>query len=349
MIIDCHSHHISAPYNTNYLEWAKKTGAADYGPPYLWNNPIFEDMKKRLTVMERHGIDYSVITYSANVVQIIDSAADQVHTKADIVSDLNRRTHEAILAHPAKTGATGWIDLRLGSSALDEMEAVSDWVLGYSVLSGYEIGGQMKMLDDPEFSPFWQKAAELEKPVFIHFSSRFPVSTAEHALPGYMNNSMLNAGMGQLMENSLCLSRLVLSGLFDKFPSLKVVMGQLGGMYPLMLERFEMLYTMHLKGAAAKGLCVTDPENLSGFMRNYKNYTDNVYVDTHSMSEAGIRFAAEILGEDKILFGSDLPITPESWGIEKGIAQLNSSSLSDSAKEKIFSKNAMKLLNLTKI
>ncbi len=126
MIIDCHSHHISAPYNTNYLEWAKKTGAADYGPPYLWNNPIFEDMEKRLTVMERHGIDYSVITYSANVVQIIDSAADQVHTKADIVSDLNRRTHEAILAHPAKTGATGWIDLRLGSSALDEMEAVSD-------------------------------------------------------------------------------------------------------------------------------------------------------------------------------------------------------------------------------
>lgn len=75
----------------------------------------------------------------------------------------------------------------------------------------------------------------------------------------------------------------------------------------------------------------------------------NVYVDTHSMSEAGIRCAAEILGEDKILFGSDLPITPEAWGIEGGIAQLNSSSLPDSVKEKIFSKNALELLKLAKI
>ncbi len=44
MIIDCHSHHISPPYNTNYLAWTEKTNCRDYGPPYLWNNPVFEDI-----------------------------------------------------------------------------------------------------------------------------------------------------------------------------------------------------------------------------------------------------------------------------------------------------------------
>lgn len=348
MIIDCHSHHISAPYNTNYLLWAEQTGRADYGPPYLWNNPIFEDVEKRIDVMNLYGIDYSVITYSANTVQIIDSASDQTRTKSEVVSDLNQRTHEIVLSHNTKIGATAWIDLRLGVSALEEMESTSDWALGYSVLTGYVINGQFKMLDAPEFIPFWQKAAELGKPIFIHFSSLYSASNLENAMPGYMNDSMLHAGMGQLMENTICLSRLVLSGIFDKYPSIKVVMGQLGGMYPFMLERFDMLYSMHLNGAAAKKICVTDLKNASFFMRNYKNYTDNVYVDTHSMSECAIRCAAEIIGADKILFGSDLPITPASWGVERGIAQIKSSQMSNGIKNKIFSENAMNLLNSKK-
>ncbi len=349
MIIDCHSHHISAPYNTNYLVWVKRMGRADYGPPYLWNNPIFEDVKKRLEVMEQYGIDYSVITYSANTVQIIDSAAEEGMTKAEAVSDLNRRTWEMVRENRKKIGATAWIDLRLGDSALEEMDRTSDWALGYSVLTGYVTGGQFKMLDAAEFAPFWRRAAELGKPVFIHFSSLYSIGDRENAMPGYMNESMLHAGMGQLVENTLCLSRLVMSGVFDRHPSLKVVMGQLGGLYPFMLERFSMLYAMHLNGAAAKGLSVTDVNDAAHFMRNYKNYTDNVYVDTHSMSECAVRCAAEIIGEDKILFGSDLPITPASWGIERQINGLQCSRMKDETKRRIFAENAAGLLGLEEI
>ena len=306
-------------------------------------------MEKRLEVMKQYGIDYSVITYSANTVQIIDSAVDKIHSKSEVVSDLNRRTQELVSAYREKIGATAWIDLRLGDSVLKEMEATSDWVLGYSVLTGYIVKGQFKMLDAPEFIPFWQKAAELGKPIFIHFSSRYSAGDVGNAMPGYMNDSMLHAGMGQLVENTLCLSRLVLSGVFDRYPSLKVVMGQLGGMYPFMLERFQMLYNMHLNGATAKGICVTDLKNAAAFMRNYKNYTDNIYVDTHSMSECAIRCAAEIIGTDKILFGSDLPITPAAWGIEHGIDQIENSKMSHEAKERILSKNAVDLLNLSNL
>ena len=118
------------------------------------------------------------------------------------------------------------------------------------------------------------------------------------------------------------------------------------GMYPFMLERFEMLYNMHKDAAAAKGMKLASPSDVSHLMRNYRDYTDNVFVDTHSMDRHAIKCAAEILGEDKILFGSDMPITPQKWGMERGIAQIRDADLSDAAKEKIFSGNAIKLLDL---
>lgn len=245
MIIDCHSHHISAPYHTNYLAWAEQTGHRDYGPPYLWSNPVFEDISRRIEIMKEHHITYSVITYSSNVVQIVDSAAGKGLSRKAVVSDLNDKTREAVKNHDKYIGAAALIDLRLGEDALAEMERASDWALGYSVLTAYQMGERLAFLDDAAFLPFWKKAAELGKPVFVHFSSLYKIHDKEHLMPGYMNDSMLCAGMGQLMENSLCLSRLVLSGLFDRISGLKVVMGQLGGMYPFMLDRFEMLYHMH--------------------------------------------------------------------------------------------------------
>lgn len=127
-------------------------------------------------------------------------------------------------AHRDKIGATAWIDLRLGAAALEEMERTSDWALGYSVLTAYDVKGTLTFLDDKDFVPFWRTASELGKPIFIHFSSLYKISRADSPIPGYMNDSMLCAGMGQL-----------------------------GGMYPFMLERFDMLYHMHLIGAAKEG------------------------------------------------------------------------------------------------
>lgn len=345
MIIDCHSHHISTPYNSNYLTWLKTTKNFDYGPDYLWNNPIFEDISKRIETMQANHVTLSVITYSANIVQIVDSAALEGSSKSKIITDLNNRAENIVKENSQYLVSTALIDLRLNDSILSEMERTSDWAVGFSVLAAYRINGKIRFLDDPLFEAFWKKAAELHKPVFIHFSSLYKVNELDNILKGYMNDSMLCAGMGQLMENTLCISRLAMSGLFDKYPTLKVVMGQLGGMYPFMLERFEMLYNMHLQGACKKGLTVTDPKDIAHFMRNFRNYTDNIYVDTHSMDANAIRCASEILGDEKILFGSDLPITPEHWGMEQGIKQITDSCLSEAAKEKILSENAKALLN----
>lgn len=345
-IVDCHSHHISAPYNSEYLSWAERTGRRDYGPPYLWNDPLFEDAVGRIGVMDRYGIDYSVVTYSANIVQIIDCLMEGGRTRREAVGDLNEGMRRTVGEHPSRLGATALLDLRDVDSAVDEMEATADWALGYSVLTGYATDHGFRTIDDRSFDRFWKRAEGIGLPVFVHFSSLYRMGDEGDRLPGYMNQSMLHAGLGQLMENTLCLGRLVMGGTFDRHPSVRVVMGQLGGMYPMMTDRFDMLYHMHLDRASDSGTEVVDEDDPTVRMRDLADYRDNIYVDTHSMGAAAIGFAAQVLGPDRVLFGSDLPITPESWGMARGIEQVMSSPVPDGWKTMILSENAVELLGL---
>ncbi len=344
MIIDCHAHHVAAPFNTNYLNWIKETGRQDFGPSYLWNDPAFEDEAIRYEKASTAGISRSLITYSANIVPIIDANTKESGNPAETVRLLNDSTINICSHSDGKLMATALIDLRLGKDALPEMERCAKDVQGYSVLAAYKLDGQIHFLDDICFEPFWAEAEKIGKPVFIHFSNLYKINNPLAPLPGFMNDTLLYAGMGQLVEDALCAARIVLSGVLDRHPGVKVVMGQLGGLYPFMLERMEMLYNMYKNGAVHAGKIVNDISLPENFLCNMKDYTDNIYIDTHSMSAASVLCAAQTLGEDKILFGSDYPITPAGWGMEHAKAQLDM--LPHSLKQKVFHDNAAKLLHL---
>ena len=243
MLIDCHAHHVAAPFNTDYLAWMEQTGRKDFGPVYLWNNPAFEEVSLRYKKMEASGIQISLNTYSANITQIIDAACVTVGiSPLEAVQLLNDRTISLCKESGGRLLTTALVDLRLGNEALLEIGRCHDSVKGYSILAAYRLNGQLCFLDAPEFEPFWSEAERAGKPVFIHFSNLYKVNDPDAPLPGFMNDTLLYAGMGQLMEDALCAARLVLSGIFDRHPRLKVVLGQLGGMYPFMLERMEMLF-----------------------------------------------------------------------------------------------------------
>ena len=342
MVIDCHAHHVVAPYNTKYLEWLKETGDKKFGPFFLWSNPAFEDSQIRYQKMSENGISCSLNTYSANITQIIDVIGK--NDRLDAVRNLNDRMISLCKESGGRWMTTALVDLRLGKEALKEILRCAEFVKGYSVLTSYQMDGRLCFLDDERFEPFWVEAEASGKPVFIHFSNLYKINDPNAPLPGYMNDTLLYAGMGQLMEDAMCVARLVLSGVFDRHPRLKIVIGQLGGMYPFMLERMEMLYTMYERGASHAGLCVTDLTDPEHFLRNMKNYTENIYVDTHSMSVQSVECAMKVLGQDKVLFGSDYPITPDSWGMKHAKKELEK--LPQDLYEKVMWKNAQKLLDL---
>lgn len=346
MVVDAHVHHIPMPFNTRYLEWVRRHGRKDYGPTYLWDDPAFEDFNIQLRKMNKNQIDLSVVTYSANIVQLVDALEENGTTSREAVCDINDAMLGVARQYTGKLRATALIDLRQGPDALLEMERCGRDFSGFSVLAAYRVNGKLVFLDHPCFSGFWAKAEEVGLPVFIHFSNLYRIEDKENPLAGYMADNLLYAGMGQLMENSLCVARLVLSGLFDRHPRLKVVMGQLGGLYPFMQERFGMLYGMYHRGAEKAGLSVDDPSDAQHMLRNLKNYTDGIYVDTHSMELSSIRCAAEILGEDKVLYGSDYPITPDGFGMAHALTAIRGGGLEPALRDKILGKNAEKLLKL---
>lgn len=345
MIVDAHVHFIAPPLNAQYVEWLKTSKNKEFGPVYLWNNPAFQDMELQLKEMDQYGIHKSVITYSANVTQIIEVLSRTKEEKKEITAYLNDQMYEIQKKYGDRIIPCAWIDPNEEDSLTDEMEKVKQrGFQAVSVLCAYK-GEKTTFLDHPKYECFWKLAEELGLPVFIHFSNLYHIDDKDAPLSGYMSDTLLYAGMGQLMEDSLCIARLVLGGLFDRHPGLKVVMGQLGGMLPFMLERFDMLYEMYLNGARKQGITATDREQPENFMRRLSEYRKNIYVDTHSMSGESIAAALKLLGEDHVLFGSDFPITPAEFGRGHGLCQLDRLEPKE-LKNKVLYENACRLLGV---
>lgn len=344
MIIDCHAHFIPAPYQSEYLKWLKERENKEFGPVYLWNDPGFEDENRHLSEMERYGIDYEIITYSANCMQILEALAGPEERRR-LICSINDRMAECSLKTGGKMIPLAFIVPEDGEKAVEEMERVDSVCRGYSILAGYQEGNEIKFLDHPDYEPVWKKASETGKPVFVHFASRYSLREAEAPLTGYMANNLMHAGCGQLVEDTVAAARLILSGILDQYPGLKVVFGQLGGLYPFMLERFDMLYGMYGAGAEKAGISVNDKSSPNRFLRRLSDYKSQIYVDTHSMSGPAIRCAAEILGKEQLLFGSDYPITPAGFGRDHGLLVVNG--LEEELKEAILWKNGAKLMGLS--
>lgn len=345
MIIDCHLHHMPSPLNNDYVRWLNETGDKRFGPGYLWDKPAFEDTIHMLEKMNSAGVDISVVTYSANMTAILELAATK-GGEAEAIRWMNDRMIEKKKETGGRLLPTAWIDPRLGQAAIAEMgRAVAAVAVGFSILTAYRQDGALKFVDHPEFEPFWAKAAEYGLPVFIHFSSQFSTGQREY-LEGYMAYTLLHAGMEQLMEDTVCAARLVLSGLFDRHPGLKVVLGQLGGLFPFMMERFDMLYTMYAMGAKKSGLDVTDKGDPKGFLRKLSDYRENLYLDTHSMDRQSILAAYELVGPGHVLYGSDYPITPDVWGRDRGIALIRNLEADEAVKTDILGGAAKQLLGL---
>ena len=173
-------------------------------------------------------------------------------------------------------------------------------------------------LDDPRFEPLFAAMAELDLPIWLH-----PVRTA--TMPDYPGEKKSRFEMwwcfGWPYETSVAMVRLVFSGLFDRYPELKIITHHLGGMIP------------YYDGRVGNGLEVlgqrTSDEDYSQILpslkRPHMDYLKEFYADT-AMFGGGIhaiRCGLEFFGADHVVFATDTPLGP----IAPTIAALKNSSL----------------------
>jgi len=219
-----------------------------------------------------------------------------------------------------------------GDEAIKEMERCIDQ-LGFKAVSiDTSYGTTNKVFNHTiETYKFWKYVNDKEIPVYVHPS--FLCYGWE-----WMDRYKFEETVGRPAETALSVSLMILSGLFDMFPKLKIILAHMGGGFLMCLPRLQFGHKLGYEGFLdyQKGKNKKEP---------IEYVRQNIWADTMGFDPAGIKHAIEVFGIDHILLGTDyaaVPITPKEH-IDIVCDQLG---LSEDDQNKILGLNAKKLYNL---
>jgi aminocarboxymuconate-semialdehyde decarboxylase len=179
-------------------------------------------------------------------------------------------------------------------------------------------------LSDKRFWPMYEKADELEVVCFIH--PTFPLGTEA------MQDYMLMPLVGFLTDTTLAVASLIFSGVVERYPNIRWVLGHLGGAIPYLAERLD-------RGYEAFAQC---RENITKPPSEYLK--ENFYYDTVNFDPGALQFAIDFAGSDRLLAGSDYP--HQIGSIEKMFSSIDQLKISAAEKTGILGENAARLLGI---
>jgi predicted TIM-barrel fold metal-dependent hydrolase len=277
----------------------------------------------RLAAMDAAGIDIQVISAIGNYVQGLEPDRSLAVSR-----DLNDRMAATVAADPARFRAFATLPMcDPPASAAELTRAVED--LGFV---GTMIHGQTNgvFLDDPSVRPVLATAERLGVPIYLH-----PAPPPPSVMKAYFSGldpavagSLSTAGWGWHAECGLHVLRMVVNGVFERFPGLQLIIGHMGEMLPFSLARADEWLTPVTTGLSA---------TVADTVHDHVHVTICGYTTTPPLL-----CALTVLGVDRILFAVDYPFSNSSHTT----AFLRDSPLSPADKEKIGHGNAERLLKL---
>jgi aminocarboxymuconate-semialdehyde decarboxylase len=178
--------------------------------------------------------------------------------------------------------------------------------------------GDYPRIDAERLEPFYARVEELGIPMFLHPTDAVFVEILE----GY--NGALHLSLGRVIEVSVAASRLILSGVMERHPKLKLVLSHTGGALPYQSGRMDKN---------------TRKANLP---KPFSTYMKQMYTDTVSPHAMGMKFAIDYYGIDNVMYGTDYPC----WSPEEALENLETLKLPPEVKQKIFYDNARHILGL---
>jgi hypothetical protein len=261
---------------------------ADVGEPMgdVLLNKLLDVGEQRLQAMDAAGIDVQVLSLTSPGVEQFDPA-----TGTPLASQINDELAAVIDTHPDRFLGFAALAPNAPEAAAAELErAVKDLGFkGWKTHSNY--GGTY--LDDERYWPILEKAAELDVPIYLH-----PTIPAMPALWKY-GFALAGAPFGFGIETSVCMMRLVYSGVFDRYPGLEIILGHLGEGLPFLLQRIDFAYVRPWFDPAAR-------PNLKKMPSDYLK--DNMLVTTSgNYLPAAFLCTVEALGIERILLATDYP------------------------------------------
>ena len=321
-IVDIHTHFLASSL-VGALERRRELPRISEGPTgrvieYGHGNvhPVLAamgDLELRLSEMDEQGIDLALLSINIPGVDWFPAADGPAVAQA-----VNDELAGMVAAHPARLLALATLPMQAPEAAAVELErTVAAGFRGAMIYSN--VAG--RPLDAPEFRVVFDVAARLDAPIYIH--PTFPLTAST------VDAYALIPTLGFLFDTTTAALRLVLDGLYERHPDFRLVLAHAGSLLPQLAGRIDYEAERHSNGRGA--LSINPSEQLR-----------MLYTDCVCVWPPALRSALDLVGADRVMFGSDYPF----WDPARSFDTIERAGLTDEVLAAIRSTNAKRVFKL---
>lgn len=299
MKIDIHSHIFDRGYfdaMMGDMQLSPVTSASGQtllrkdGYTYMWWKEAFFDIDQRLRTMDKQGIAMRGLSLSSP--SVYDWPTERQSALARHVNDA---TEALVTAHPDRFFGIGTLPLGDIPASLSELDRLVEMPGMKGVMIGSNVAGMQ--LNHARFEPIWARIDALRMPVFEH--PMFPPNMGKEEFE-------LPLRLGFVFDTTTCVTRLIYSGIFERYPNFPYIMAHTGGALLVLLERLDNGYRLF--------------EDCRKFINRLPSeYARHLYYDTASFHAPTLLMAHGMVGAGHLLFGSDEPLIGADTRLVEGL------------------------------
>jgi len=288
MIIDVHAHALTRDFLSELAReraFGIETkgdgfGFGGYGPL----DPLLYDVEGASRSVADRDIALQLVSPPPRIVSHASWGADR-----DFARRLNRQTADFVRAAGRRHGGLAVPALTEPQHAVAEISRALDEDGLKGVALPTSAAG--RPLDDATFEPLFAECARRGVIVFMH-----PTTGVER--PAFGQYTMLQL-VGWPSETALCVARLIFAGVFERHPTLKLVLAHGGGTLAMLAGRLDLAYEAPRYEA--------NPDCRKHISRPPSSYLTQIFYDTVVAHPAALRYLIELVGHEQVMFGSDFP------------------------------------------
>ena len=304
--------------------WDKELAADAQGVernPNITTRLLEESGEIRLKEMDEAGVDIQVLSHGAPSAQKLTGEEAPA-----IVERVNDRLAAFVKTKPDRFAAFGALATCNPAASANELERiVTRHGFKGAMIHGLTSG---QFLDDKKFWPIFERAEKLDVPIYLHPSLPHP-AVMDAYYKDYLKDfpMVIRAAWGFTVETATQAIRLVLSGVFEKYPNLKIILGHLGETLPFLVWRVDQA----LSRPGAKSISFRDV------------FCGHFYLTTSgNFSNPALLCCVQEMGVDRIMFAIDWPFVANPLGTN----WVDTIPLCEEDKIKILSGNAKRVLRM---
>ncbi|KAA2313907.1 amidohydrolase [Pseudooceanicola sediminis] len=280
--------------------------------------------EERLADMDGSGIDMQVVALSSPGVQVFE--AKQASALARSAND---QLAEGIAANPDRyVGLAAFSPLDIGGAEQELERGVTKLGLRGGILNSHTLG---TYLDDERYWGLFEAAEALDVPIYLH-----PNTPPPQMIEPFLNRGLDAAIYGFACETGLHALRLIVAGVFDRFPKLQIILGHCGEALPYWLYRIDYMH-----GHISKTGRYPDVKPLQ--RRTWDYLIDNFYYTSSGVGWAPpIEYVRNVISPERMLYAMDYPwqFVPEEVGA------LDAMGIGENGLKQFFEGNARRLFKI---